>query len=66
MGKVLKPAGQSQMPSTSFFRTYGKLHILSKLQQSQSALGITLALSLVCFGVDYLFYHGKGDVTGKK
>ena len=28
--------------------------------------GITLALSLVCFGVDYLFYHGKGDVTGKK
>ena len=28
--------------------------------------GITLALSLVCFGVDYLLYHRKGDVTGKK
>ena len=25
-----------------------------------------LALSLVCFGVDYLLYHRKGDVTGKK
>lgn len=28
--------------------------------------GITLALSLVCFGVDYLLYHRKGDVTDKK
>lgn len=28
--------------------------------------GITLALSLVCFGVDYLLYHRKGGVTGKK
>lgn len=28
--------------------------------------GITLALSLVCFGVDYLLYHRKGDLTGKK
>ena len=28
--------------------------------------GITLALSLVCFGVDYLHYHKKGDATDKK
>ena len=28
--------------------------------------GITLVLSLVCFGVDYLLHHRKGDITGKK
>ena len=28
--------------------------------------GITLTLSLVCFGIDYLLYHRKGDVTDKK
>ncbi len=28
--------------------------------------GITLALSLVCFGVDYLHYHKKGDASDKK
>lgn len=28
--------------------------------------GITLALSLVCFGMDYLLYHRKGDVADKK
>ena len=28
--------------------------------------GISLALSLVCFGADYLRSHGKGDETGEK
>ena len=28
--------------------------------------GIILTHSLVCFGIDYLFYHRKGDVTDKK
>ena len=28
--------------------------------------GITLALSLACFGVDYLLYHKKGDVAEQK
>ena len=28
--------------------------------------GITLALSLMCFGADYLHYHKKGDATDKK
>mgnify|MGYP006892401000 FL=1 len=28
--------------------------------------GITLALSLVCFGVDYLLYHRKGDAADEQ